>query len=274
MKTIKDAMRSRRSVRSFEDRALSEEDLKKIEKILEEVENPFGVPISFKILDKDKYGLMSPVITGDRTYIAAKLTPGEPLWELAYGYSFEKLCLLLEALGIGTTIIGGTFKRKAFEDAMKLEDREIMPLATPVGYPAKKKSVRERMMRKAVKADERLPFEDLFFNKTFDRPLQIQEAGAFKEPLELLRLAPSAVNKQPWRALVDGNTVHFYKDSSRPIGESPYGDVQRLDVGIGIANFDLALKEDGYEGEFFIAEPEIESPETMEYLVSYRLTEK
>lgn len=60
--------------------------------------------------------------------------------------------------------------RTAFGQAMELAEDEIMPCASPLGYPAKKMSLRESMMRKGIKADERLPFEALFFEGAFAAP--------------------------------------------------------------------------------------------------------
>ena len=51
---------------------------------------------------------------------------------------------------------------------MELSEDEIMPCASPLGYPAKKMSIRENMMRKAIKANTRLNFEELFFDGAFD----------------------------------------------------------------------------------------------------------
>ena len=42
----------------------------------------------------------------------------EPHGEEAFGYAFEQIVLYAESLGIGTTWIGGTMDRKAFEKAM------------------------------------------------------------------------------------------------------------------------------------------------------------
>ena len=64
-------------------------------------------------------------------------------------------------------------------------------------------------MRKAIKADERLPFEELFFDGTFDNPLSKERAGNLAQPLEMVRLSPSAVNKQPWRVIVADNAAHL-----------------------------------------------------------------
>ena len=63
------------------------------------------------------------------------------------------------------------------------------------------------MMRKAIKADERLLFEELFYDETINTPLTKEQEGCWKETLEMVRLAPSAVNKQPWRIIVKDNVV-------------------------------------------------------------------
>ena len=92
---------------------------------------------------------------------------------------------------------------------MNLNNEEIMPCATPLGYIAKKMSLRENTMRKVIKAYERLPFEDLFFDNTFYNPLTKEKAGKLVKSLEMVRLATSAVNKQPWRVVISDNNAHF-----------------------------------------------------------------
>ena len=109
----------------------------------------------------------------------------------------EKLTAFAQSMGIGTVWLGGTMNRSAYEEAMDLDTDEIMPCASALGYPAKKMSFRESMMRKGVKADERLPFKELFFDGSFDKSLAKENAGKCLDALEMVRLAPSAVNKQP-----------------------------------------------------------------------------
>lgn len=83
-----------------------------------------------------------------------------------------------------------------------------------MSYPAEKKSMREKLMRKGIKADERFPFEQLFFEGDFSRPLA--ESNTFSQALSMARLAPSAANKQPWRAVVIHNLFkHFLLVSHR-----------------------------------------------------------
>jgi hypothetical protein len=142
-----------------------------------------------------------------------------------------------------------------------------MPAASPVGYPAAKRSLRESMMRKALGASERLEFSKLFYNENFGAPLSPDAAGNFREPLELLRLAPSATNKQPWRAVMRDGSVHFYEE--RSLKPSDLGDIQKVDLGIALCHFDLARQEVGLEGAFVQSDPGIALPANTEYVASF-----
>lgn len=268
--SVKDLIKRRKSVRTFNGAALRKEDREKLEQYLKTLDNPFGVPVEFRFLDAKEYELSSPVIVGTDLYIAAKVSR-IPQSEIAYGYCFEKLCLYAEAMGIGTVMLAATISRKTFEKAMEVGDTEVMPVASPVGYPAEKRSVRETLMRKGLKADERLPFRELFFEGTFMESLTPEHAGQFRDALEMVRLAPSAGNKQPWRAVVCGDKVHFYEKKSMP--ENHLGDIQKVDLGIALVHFDLVLKENGRDGCFVEEDPGFKTDDGMEYIITYEVTD-
>ena len=266
--SAKETIRKRKSVRTYDGRPLSAQDREALEEYMRSAENPFGVPVEFRLLDAAEHGLTSPVITGAGLYVAAKV----PLcrnYEIGYGYSFEFFCLFAESLGIGTVIMAGTLNRGAFEKAMDLREGEVMPAATPVGYPASKRSIRETLMRKGIKADERKPFDTFFFDGAFGNGLKKENAGVFAEALEMARWAPSAANKQPLRAIMAGDAVHFYELKSMPGNGVP--DIQKVDIGIAAAHFDLAMREDGYAGSFLDEDPGLGCPANVKYIVSYRL---
>ncbi|MBM6968144.1 nitroreductase family protein, partial [Pseudoramibacter alactolyticus] len=149
-----------------------------------------------------------------------------------------------------------------------LQADEVMPAASPVGYAAKR-SIRERAMRKAVKADTRLPFERLFFAGDFAAPLTPETAGNWADPLEMVRLAPSAVNKQPWRVVTDGQRVHFYECRSRGISKGDVLDIQQVDLGIALCHFELAAREAALSGHFAAADPGIACPDHTTYVLTY-----
>ena len=85
----------------------------------------------------------------------------------------------------------------------------------------------------------------------------------------MIRIAPSAVNKQPWRAVISEKTVHFYEKKS--IKDSPIGDVQKVDMGIAFAHFDLTMQENKHTGIFVFSDPGLLTPANTHYIVSYNL---
>lgn len=263
----------RRSVRTFDGTALRPQDARKIIDFCGGAGNPYDVPIVWKLLDAATHGLSSPVIVGADAFIAGKLCR-VPHAEEAFGYSFEKIVLFAESIGVGTTWIAGTMNRDAFERALALESGEVMPCVSPLGYPAKKMSLRESMMRKGVRADSRSDFGDLFFEKSFDAPLTKEKAGTLQDALEAVRLAPSAVNKQPWRVVVDGDRAHFYEKHSKGYVSATGWDIQKIDMGIALCHFELAAKERGLDVSFEISDPGIPKPEKTEYIASYAVKQR
>ncbi len=270
MEQIEKLIRERRSVRTYDGRQLGAEDREKLCAYMEKIDNPYGLPVEFRLLDAKEHGLSSPVVSGTELYVGAKVRCA-PHAEEAFGYSFEMLVLYAQSLGIGTVWLGGTMNRAAFERAMALAADERMPCASPLGYPAKKMSVRESMMRKGVKADSRLPFEALFFSGAFGVPLAPEKSGRLARPLEMVRWAPSAVNKQPWRAVAVENAVHFYEKKTKGFVSNAVGDMQKIDLGIALCHFRLAAEENGLDVRFVLNDPELPAEADTEYIASYLL---
>lgn len=256
-----ETVKTRRSVRTFDGNLLTQADQEKLAEYVRTIQNPYEIPVEFVFLDAKANGLSSPVLAGDTMYVAAKVGV-QAHAEEAFGYSFEKLVLYAWSLGIGTTWIGGTMKRELFEKAASLKDHEIMPCMSPLGYPAKKMSVRELMMRRGVKADERKPASELFFDRAFSAPLE-EEDSTVEQALEMVRYAPSAVNRQPWRVLREGKNYHFYLKHDKGYVSKSTGDLQKVDMGIAICHF-----MSGVEGALSISDPGIPAEAGVEYIAS------
>ncbi|MBR4090932.1 MAG: nitroreductase, partial [Mogibacterium sp.] len=184
--SAKEMIKNRRSIRTFNGEPLKAEDKAKLEEHVRNTGNPWNVPIEFRILDASENGLSSPVIKGENTYLAAKVAR-EDLYEVAFGYSFEEACLYAESLGLGTVMLAASLSREAFEKVMGLKENEVFPLASPVGYPSDKQTLLEKTMRKALKADKRLAFDEVFFDGDFGKGLSEDKAGVFAEALEMAR---------------------------------------------------------------------------------------
>jgi hypothetical protein len=108
----------------------------------------------------------------------------------------------------------------------------------------------KNVIRGRVGGAFRLPAEQLFFN--------IGYSGPYATSLEMLRLAPSASNKQPWRVLRnDGDEWHLYLCRTKGYGKGSLlfrmlrlADLQRVDMGIAMCHFEPFDREAGLKGQW------------------------
>ena len=269
MSELMEIIKGRKSVRSFDEKPLSTEDRNQLVQYMETVTNPFGIPVNFVLLDAKENGLSSPVLTGETLYVAGKVKKGNYA-DVAFGFSFEKLVLFAWSLGIGTTWIGGTMKRELFERAAGLSEDEMMPCMSPIGYPAKKRSVRETMMRKGVGADSRLNADKLFFDRIWGIPLDVSGSEDLRKLVEMVRWAPSAVNKQPWRIIAENGSFHFYEKQDKGYVSEKTGDLQKIDVGIALCHLVSGMEEQGKNPDVVVQNPGITVPEGVHYIATVR----
>lgn len=262
----------RKSVRTFEERPLSEEDRKEIKEFLKASENPFHVTVEFRFLEAlEKNASLGTygVIKGATSYLGTMVKDG-PMALEAVGYEMERLMLFLVSKKIGTCWLGGTFKRENFKAAMVVPEGYLFPAITPIGYAKEDKSLTDRLVRFIAKGNQRKPFEELFFKESFHKSYPVVDNELLADLLEMVHLGPSASNKQPWRLLVEDDGVHFYeKKTPRYSDAFPY-DIQRLDLGIAACHFHLGALERNLQGEFQrVVNGDKDLPEEMVYRFSY-----
>lgn len=154
---------------------------------------------------------------------------------------------------------------------MAVRKDEILPAVVSIGRPDLEKT-REQIDMSRKRFDP----EKLFFSGNFTHPLTYSEVGDFAFPLEMVRLAPSAKNYQPWRVVKAGSNWHFYLQRTRSYREmvmpaiTGIADLQRLDMGIAMSHFELAAREAGLTGRWQVEDPGIEKTgKLMEYSVSW-----
>ena len=272
--SIEETVKTRYSTRTYTDQPISLETKEKINTYISTLSNPFSVKVNFKLLEantssnSEKLGTYG-VIKGANNYIGATIEKSELALE-ALGYEFEKLILYLTSLGLGTCWLGGTFNRSSFTNAFEVKENEIFPAISPFGYPSSKKRFADSLVRMVAKSDQRKPWSEIFYNKTFSETLSSDAAGAYAFPLEMIRLAPSASNKQPWRIVQDGSTYHFYELQAKGYSTSFGYDIQKVDIGISACHFHLAALEKDLKGEFKkLHTPDLAMPEQTEYIFSW-----
>ena len=261
---LMDIIKSRRSVRTFDGKQVTKEDRDKLQNFCDSLTNPFHVPVEFQLLDPKEHGLKSPVLSGETLYLAAKVK-NQPMCDVAFGYAFEAAVLFAESIGLGTAWLGATMNRDAFERAIELKADEIMPCVTPVGYQADRMSMREVMMRKGYQSDTRLSLAEIAFDEEYGKSFDAERDRELTDILEMVRWAPSAVNKQPWRIIVTGKNVHFYE---KPVSIDA-ADLQRIDIGIAMYHFACGLEAYGKDYSVNVNDPKKALPGGVEYIASF-----
>ena len=179
-----------------------------------------------------------------------------PNHEVSVGFLGEGIILHATSLGLGTCWVSGTYSRRAVEARVKLGDSEKVMAVSPIGFAKRpKQGVGER----AVEASKELHWRKPLGSMIRGLPVKDFPPG-YSEVLEAARLAPSAVNRQPWRFTVesDGIVVSAARFELLPMA------ARRLDCGISMLHLDMAARVKGIRGEWkFLANP----PEVAKYVV-------
>lgn len=251
---VKKTVKERYSVRTYEKTPVEDELKEKILKYADTLQNPFGPKIRFRFIEKnlsengEKLGTYG-FIKGADLFLGAAVSK-EKCAQEALGYDFEQLILYITSLGLGTCWLGGTFNKEAFANEMALAENEQFSIVTPVGYPAKNPRFSEKIFRKSLDADNRLEWNEMFFRNDLQTPLSKEEAGEYTFALDMLRLSPSAKNKQPWKVVFDGNAFHFIQLYAHENNDGSGTEMHRIDIGIALSHFHLAAIEKGLNGRF------------------------
>lgn len=265
-----DLIKKRTSTRTFETKEIELKQLQKLESYLTEINEDAivlsGIKAKFFLssfkstnLKEDKKIGTYGVISGAKTYIVGIVDKDEKN-ALEFGYLFEKIVLAATDLGLQTCWLGGTFKKSDFVQNMDLPDHETIAIVSPLGYKKKKPRVMETAMRKVIGANKRKPWNELYFDKNIEIPLTEKGADEYAVPLEMVRLGPSASNKQPWRVIKEGEYFHFFLSRTKGYGVAGF-DMQLNDIGIAKCHFELSAESLGLYGEWIEKSPGIGSSE-------------
>ncbi|MBU1965208.1 MAG: nitroreductase family protein [Proteobacteria bacterium] len=276
--TIIEAIKIRKSCRTYSNRAIEQDTLAELRQFLtSNTKTPFESNVRFHLIDFNEmeigelknlttYG----VIKGARQFIVGAVEKQPKAME-DYGYCMERNILKATSMGLGACWLGGTFKRSGFAGKINLGENELLPVISPVGYSSDKRSIVDRMFRFVAASDKRKPWNELFYLHDIETPLDKGNSDSFDSPLECVRIAPSASNKQPWRIIKgrDKDAFHFYLKRTSGY-ENIIKDIklQNVDMGIAMCHFELSTVELGLKGYWRVTDPKIKS-DGMEYIVSW-----
>jgi len=171
-------------------------------------------------------------------FIGAGDTRGE-----AVGYTGEALVLEATALGLDTCWVGGLFSGHAIGALTPLGSDERVHAVAALGYAHDGPTAKERLLfgaghaKRRRSADEIAPGHDGW-------PTWAQAAVA------AARVAPSAMNRQPWRFGMDGGALTLaFSGTDTPRSS------KHLDCGIAMLHAEVGALGEGVRGTWELVGP-------------------
>jgi nitroreductase len=271
--TVTQVIQSRISCRTYDPKPIPQDKLDEMTQLLTSLNTQAQSQLRFTLINstqtpRDKtiklgsYGVLS----GVHTFMIA--TIGEKGDPFELGTLFETAILKATDLGLGTVWLGGTFNRSDFEKQLTLSPDEAIAIVSPLGIPKDKRSLIDSAMRFGAGSNNRKAWSELFFDQDLTHPLSKETAHEYAEVLDLVRVGPSASNKQPWRFVKDQHRYHLFLDRTPGYGSMMKYDLQLNDGGIAKCHFELACIERQLSGSWKVLDPKPECG-PWEYLVSW-----
>jgi len=268
-----EAIKIRKSCRTFELAELKPSDKSELEKYILENKKLIGDEIiDLGIVEKKnetrKMKLDYGMIKGHHTYLlgVSKSTVDS---RVNYGYLLEKVVLKATEMGISTCWVG-IFDETYFNE-ITIEDGFEIPSIVIVGYSKERQVSLDKLLRFSMNATKRLDWEKLFFNYQSQTPLRHEMISKYAESLEMVRLAPSSGNTQPWRIFFDEatNEFHFFK---KPINKK-YEEIglHDIDLGIALAHFELTSHYNNLSGSWIKhSNDKINPADDLQYIMTWK----
>lgn len=234
----------RRSRRQFQNKKLLDKDLNNLYSICENFKPfPEAKAVFCDQAPEDifkgaigKYGK----IKGADSFIAFIGRTDSPHINEKVGYTGEGIILEATAMGLATCWVAGFYRPEIAAEVAGVASNERVLAVSPIGYSNEKWTFEEKLMSGFGRSHKRKPLAELIV----DYKNEILEAESIKNILEAARLAPSAVNRQPWRFHLEEDGITISTDDLKDTFNIP----KRLDCGIAMLHIEVACLKHGLKG--------------------------
>ncbi|MHB1390550.1 MAG: nitroreductase family protein [Thermoleophilia bacterium] len=180
-------------------------------------------------------------VTGAGAWVAVIVDTTLPECMPWAGYVGEGIILEAVTLGLATCWVGGFFRPGRVTEYIELKPGEKVMAITPVGYATASLSATDRALKRLAGSHKRLKLDELATGlPRADWPEWVTVA------LQAARLAPSAVNRQPWRFEVQADAITIGIESDSDTHRIP----MRLDCGIAMLHLELGAGRAGVSGRW------------------------
>jgi hypothetical protein len=194
-------------------------------------------------------------IKGAQAFMAFIGDSSDPNVQDKMGYTGEAAILEATSLGLGTCWVALTYNAKAVKSLVRLEKGEMLICVTPVGHTAEQWSFEEKVMSGFGSNHQRKPLASMVSGLP-----EAQWPDWAKAAVEAARLAPSAINRQPWGFQMEERSIMVYvKDRGLEFNVA-----RRLDCGIAMLHIELGALNCGVRGQWEL----LKQPQVARFTVS------
>lgn len=246
-KKLYEAMPSRISVRNYKIEKLSDDDYDYLNNKLEYV-NSLNLGVKVYLINQESEDIFTGIIgsygkinNAPSYFMLVGDTSNENIYALA-GYLGEYLVLEAQAKNMCTCWVAGTFKKSKLPREVVINSNEKLFCLISVGYKDEKKTD----FAKKIMKSNRKPVDKLVLN--YKNLLKVPEY--VQKCIEYARIAPSAINRQPWKFRVYENEIEMLLDKGI-LRTSNLIETKKLDLGIAL--FHIAVVLNNYNKEFKIS---------------------
>ena len=233
-----EAIYRRRSVRDYSSKSLPKEELAAIEDDIDDLD-PLYDDIGSKMIlaengekvQKTFSGLTSKVARVDAPHYLIGVSDEEDGYPENMGYMLEDAVLYLTEKGIGTCWVGAGIGHDLLKDLFDHERNTVILVAFGDSVPDKSN------LRKNPRSASRKDLEDLMIDDDH-LPKEV------KKIIDAARMAPSAINSQPWRFSYEDGEIQVYLEKKgmfkklvRKIGDLDM--LNHIDIGIALKHLEI-----------------------------------
>lgn len=265
---LHDAIYRRKSTRKYSEEPLSDEKLEDIKEEISSVDALFQDPeVSIEMRDREDIDdFLSGLIGGYGKieaphYLIAFTENAEGHLE-NLGYILEKIVLEATRREIATCWMGSHFDKEALKDGFEFEGEMEPRVLVAFGKPEEGKD--------ALREGPEEASRNVISKIVLDGLEELSEE--WREIIDAARMAPSAMNSQPWRFEVDEDRIHQYikvgEGIMNKLGNAfgNLGELNRIDAGIALRH--IQVEADNLSKELDFRRLEGKEKEDFSYIIS------
>lgn len=253
----------RKSIRKYSDENLSSKLLEQILNMANSSQRLYDIDMQVHLAEDGKsiYNILKGIVGNyGKVYAPHYLVVTSEHKEGCFenvGFSLEPVILKLTSMGIGTCWVGIPVNEEGLKNIVNYGDNQHHVILIAFGYPLDK----DRLLRTN-------PYQ----RKQLSEIIEGQTDEMLTKILDSARVAPSAMNSQPWRFVVDGDIIHLYIVNSSiltKLSNNHLAIMNRIDAGIALSHIKIAAEQ--YDKKIDIKKVELPLKNGHKYITSIEI---